>query len=225
MRPLTTILLAGALLGAPVSLPAQTPPGPDAPAPARPALTAPPAGVSAVPFRILDQDRLLRGSRLGQQILDGIHAAEQRLADENQRLFDQLAAEERALTEARPGLSPEAFRARADAFDARVELIRAERAQASQDLTSWSEGEAQRFFNAALPVLVQMMNEEGLLALLKPDTLILGSDWLDVTDAAIARLDAAAEAGSLPQDPQVPAPDPASHIDPAPEPAPAPQQP
>ena len=220
MYRLLTIFLAGALVCAPVSLPAQT-----APVQTVPALPAAPQGVSPVPFRILDQDRLLRGSRLGQQILDGVRTAEERLAVENQRLFDQLATEERDLTEARATLSADEFRARADAFDARVEAIRAERAQASQDLTSWSEGEAQRFFNAALPILVQMMNDEGLLALLKPDTLILGSDWLDVTDAAIARIDAALAAGTLPEGTPVPAPDPSPNLDSTPAPEAAPQQP
>ncbi|MCB1388850.1 MAG: OmpH family outer membrane protein [Rhodobacteraceae bacterium] len=209
MSRLWAILLAGALFGAPVSVSAQ----------AGPALPPPPQGVSAVPFRILDQDRLLRGSQLGQQILEGIRAAESRLAAENQRLFDQLAAEERALTDARATLSADEFRARADAFDARVESIRTERAQASQDLTQWSEREAQRFFDAALPVLVQMMNDEGLLALLKPDTLILGSDWLDITDAAIARIDAAVADGSAPAPTPEPPPDPAP---PAGDPVPAP---
>ncbi|WP_370343052.1 OmpH family outer membrane protein [Pararhodobacter marinus] len=180
-----TILLAGALLCAPVCVTAQTAgPAPDA-------LGARlPQGVSPVPYRILDQDRLLRESELGQEILAGIRAAEAELEAENQFYFDQLAAEERALTEARAGLTPEEFRTRADAFDARVESIRSERAQASQALARWSEGEAQRFFDAALPVLVQMMNDRGILALLKPDTLILGSDMLDVTSDAIALLDA-----------------------------------
>ncbi len=182
-RALLTILLAGALCGAPVAIPAQAPD-----------LT----GVSPVPYRVLDQDRLFRDSRLGQQILAGIRTAEQALEAENQQVADQLAAEERALTEARASLSPEEFRARADAFDVRVESIRAERAQISQQLTRQSEAEAQRFFDAALPVLVQLMSDEGILALLKPDTLVLGSDWLDITDAAIARLDAATTAPADP---------------------------
>lgn len=188
MRRLAVILLAGVLSGAPVLLSAQST---EAPADA-------PAGVSAVPYRILDQDRLLRGSRLGQEILAGIRAAEARLEAENQTLFDQLATEEQDLTDARASLDAEAFRARADAFDTRVESIRAERAQAAQALARWSEGEAQRFFDAALPVLVQLMNEEGILALLKPEVLILGSDWLDITDAAIARLDAIGAEGAQP---------------------------
>ena len=189
MTRLAAILLTGALICAPVSLFAQTNSSSSEAAPQLP--TATPRNLSGLPYRILDQDRLLRGSQLGQQILAGIRAAEARLEAENQTLFDQLAAEERALTDARASLSTEEFRARADAFDARVEEIRTERAQISQQLARWSEGEAQRFYDAALPILVDMMNDEGVLALLRPETVILGSDALDLTSEAIARLDAA----------------------------------
>jgi len=143
-----------------------------------------------VSFRILDEERLLRESRLGQQILAEIRAAEQALEEENQRISDQLADEERALTEARTQLSPEEFRARADAFDLRVEAIRAERNQRSVELARFSDSQAQGFFDTVLPVLTGMMDEAGLVALLKPDALILGTDWLDVTDDTIRLLDA-----------------------------------
>lgn len=182
-RALGPILLVGALLGAPIGMSTTA------------ARAQQPA--SAVPFRILDQDRLLHGSQFGQHILAGIHDAEQALQAENQRLFDQLAAEEQALTDQRPDLSPEEFRARADAFDAHVEEIRADRQRASEALTRQSEAQAQHFFDAALPVLVQLMNDERVIGLLKPDLLILGADWLDITDEAIARLDAAYAAGAL----------------------------
>ena len=152
---------------------------------------APAMSVSqTVPFRILDEERLLRESRLGQQILAEIRAAEQALEEENQRISDQLAQEERDLTEARTRLSPEEFRTRADAFDLRVEEIRAERNQRSVELARFSDTEAQRFFDTVLPVLSALMDEEGLVAVLKPDALILGTDWLDMTDSAIRRLDA-----------------------------------
>lgn len=141
-------------------------------------------------FRILDEERLLRESRLGQQIVAGIRAAEQALEEENQRIADLLAEEERALTEARAGLTPEEFRLRADAFDLRVEAIRTERNQRSVELARYSDAEAQRFFDTVLPVLAAMMSDEGLVALLKPDSLILSVDWLDITETAIERLDA-----------------------------------
>lgn len=183
-------VLAGVLLGAPVM--------PFA-AGAQQTLTA----NAPVPFRILNETRLLNESRLGRQVLERIDQARQALEAENQRLFDQLAAEERELTTQRASLSPEEFRARADAFDARVEEVRAERARTSDDLSRQSEAEAQRFFDAALPIMVQMMGDEGIIALLKPEALIIGSDWLDITDEAIARLDE-----TVPPEAE-PAPDPA----------------
>jgi Skp family chaperone for outer membrane proteins len=152
-----------------------------------------------MPFRMLDEERLFRESRPGQQILAGIRAAEAALEAENQRLFDQLAAEEQALAELRPSLSPEEFRERADAFDQRVESIRAERAQANQALLQFSEAEAQRFFDEATPILVQLMREDGVVAVLRPGAVILEAEGFDMTDRAIERLDAAL--GTTLQDP------------------------
>lgn len=143
-----------------------------------------------VPIRILDEDRLFRESRLGQSILEGLRAAEEALERENAEIFERLAAEESALTALRPSLSPEAFRSRADEFDRHVEEIRAERAERARQLARQSEAETQAFFQDALPVLVDLLGELGVVALFKPDVLILGTDWLDITDVAIRRLDA-----------------------------------
>jgi len=143
-----------------------------------------------LPIRILDEDRLFRESRLGQSILDGLRAAEDALERENADIFERLAAEESALTALRSSLSPDAFRSRADEFDRHVEEIRAERAERARQLARQSEAETQAFFQSALPVLVDLLGELGIVALFKPDVLILGTDWLDITDIAIRRLDA-----------------------------------
>ena len=174
MRRLAALLLAGALACAPVSLAAQDVP-------------------RAPTFRLLDEERLFRESVLGQRVLADIRAAELALEAENQVLFDQLSAEERSLTEARLTLPPDEFRARAEAFDTRVEAIRAERAERAADLTRQNEAAARAFFDAALPILVQVMNEAGVDVLLKPDLMILGPEWMDITDQAILRLDAATQ--------------------------------
>lgn len=189
------LILAGVLASAPaVSVFAQSPsPSPlpaQSPSPTAPAAAAQ-AAAPAMPLRMLDEERLFGQSRVGQRILAGIRAAEADLEAENQRLFDTLAAEEQALTDLRPTLSPEDFRARADAFDQRVESIRAERARANQALQQFSESEAQRFFNQAAPILIRMMEEEGIIAVLRPGAVILEVEGFDITDRAIARLDAA----------------------------------
>lgn len=142
-------------------------------------------------IRVLDQDRLLRESALGQALLAELREAEQALDRENQALADALAAEERALTDLRASLPPDAFRQRAEEFDRRVEAIRAERARLGQELARRYETEAQRFFETALPVLSALMAEQGIVALLNPNAVILGPDWFDVTSLAIERLDRA----------------------------------
>ncbi|MCC5999281.1 MAG: OmpH family outer membrane protein [Pararhodobacter sp.] len=172
---LRAILLAGALLGAPAISVAQEGGGQSG---------------TPIPIAVLDEDRFLRESQLGQQVLAGIRAAEEALEAENEEISDQLAEEERALTAARARLAPEVFRTRADAFAERVEAIRAERRARSEELARFSETEAQRFFEAAFPVLVELMNDEGIVAILKPDALIIALDFVDITSRAIARLDA-----------------------------------
>jgi Skp family chaperone for outer membrane proteins len=142
-------------------------------------------------IRVLDQNRLLRESTLGQALLADLRAAEAALEAENEALAQQLAAEERALTDLRATLPPDEFRARAEAFDQRVEAIRAERARLGQELARRYEIEAQRFFQTALPVLTQLMAEEGVVALLSPDVVLLGAEWLDLTPRAIERLNRA----------------------------------
>jgi len=168
------------------------------PALAQEQITSPTQLNSAVPvdpanitFRTLDQDRLLRDSRLGMQVLSAIQDAQRALEEENATIAAQLSAEEQELTQLRATLAPEEFRARADAFDARVEAVRAEREQRIQDLARQNEVEGQRFYDAALPVLERLMVEQGIVAVMRPDAMILGPDWLDITPLAIERLDAA----------------------------------
>lgn len=168
-------LLAAAALAAAVPLPAL------------------PQALTGPGIRVLNQDRLLRESRMGQELLADLREAEQALERENQALADTLAAEERALTDQRASLPPDEFRLRAEAFDRRVESIRAERARLSQDLARRYEAEAQRFFETALPVLTALMAEQGIVAILNPEAVILGAEWLDITDQAIARLDRATQ--------------------------------
>ena len=149
-------------------------------------------GALAGGVRLLDMERLLTESRSGQALLAELEAAEQALEAENQALADDLAREERELTALRPELSPDAFRARADDFDRRVEIIRSERARLAQELARRYDREAQRFFDAALPILEELMQDQGITALLRPEAVIIAADWLDVTGMAIELLDRAA---------------------------------
>ncbi len=143
----------------------------------------------AFTIAILNEERLLRESQLGQSILAALGEAERALEEENRRIAEALAAEERALTTLRGQLSAEEFRARAEAFDHRVEEIRAERARLAQELAERYEAETRRFFEQALPIIAEMARNEGVALILRPEAVILNADWLDLTDRVIERLD------------------------------------
>lgn len=154
------------------------------------ALLAAPAHAQDGSIRLLDQDRLYAQSEFGQRVLAELRSASNALNDENQRIASELMAEELALTEARATLSPEAFRTRADDFDARVEAIRSEQDEKSRDLQRRNEIEQIRFFETALPILLALMEELGVEAILDARAVIIGTEALDITDAAIERLNA-----------------------------------
>jgi len=68
----------------------------------------------------INQDRLYNESAWGKRAAQHLADISASLAAENRELEANLVAEERALTDARPTMDPEAFRKAADAFDARV---------------------------------------------------------------------------------------------------------
>lgn len=169
LRALRLVLFAGvAGLAAPVTLSAQPENG----------------------IRLLDEERLFRESQFGQSLRAEVQRIEAEIERENAELVAQLAEEERALTEERALLAPEEFRARADAFDQRVEAIRAERAARLRDLARETDAATQRFFEQVLPIIGVVMDEQGIVALLRRDTVVVSADWLDITPLVLERLDA-----------------------------------
>lgn len=113
------------------------------PAPA----TAQPLDLAGSPILIIDQERLFAESSLGGRISAEIEAATVALAEENRRIEAELIAEELDLTERRPGLPPEEFRALADAFDEKVQRIRSEQDNKDRELQQRREKEQQDFVN------------------------------------------------------------------------------
>jgi len=145
-----------------------------------------------------------------------LEAAAARLAAESKRIDAELEAEERDLTERRAEMEPEAFRALADAFDAKVVRTREEQLRKARELDARADAERQRFFEAALPVLLEIVREAGAVALLENRAIILSADAIEITDLALRRVDAtlgdgARDAGApahVPgQGPRAPAPD------------------
>jgi len=143
------------------------------------------------PVLTIDAERLLGESDFGQRVSDAFEMRARALAAENREIEAELLAEERDLTERRPELPPEEFRALADAFDEKVQRLREQQDQKERELAQFREAERQRFFQEVAPVLSDIVRERGALVILERRDVFLSADSIDVTDEAIGRLDTA----------------------------------
>lgn len=143
------------------------------------------------PILTIDQERLFADSMFGKAALERLKAGEEALLAENLRIEGGLEAEERDLTERRTTLPATEFRALADAFDVKVEGVRAAQRAKSTDLTTSFEADRRRFIEVALPTIGQLMQELGAVVVMDKQTVVVSLKQVDVTDVVIARLDAA----------------------------------
>jgi len=84
----------------------------------------------------------------------------------------------------------EAFRAEAEAFDAKVQRIRSEQDAKEQALSDSVEQGRTEFLNAATPVLAGLMIDSGAAVILQRRDVFLSASLVDITDEAIAAIDA-----------------------------------
>ncbi|SEN66184.1 periplasmic chaperone for outer membrane proteins Skp [Loktanella fryxellensis] len=143
-----------------------------------------------LPILTLNTERLYEQSRYAQQIRAGLDADTAALNAENDRIVADLTEEERSLTQRRPTLTPEAFRTEALEFDVRVQAIR--RARDAKELSLQQAQVTARtdFFAAAQQVIGTLMLERGAVVVLDERSVYLSLAAGDITDAAIARVDA-----------------------------------
>ncbi|WP_102108110.1 OmpH family outer membrane protein [Oceaniglobus roseus] len=196
--------------------------------------TAPAQGQTPpqMPFLIVDQDALFLRSAFGQRIRADVAARMDALAAENRRIESELVAEEQDLTKRRETMPADQFRKLADAFDRKVTATRSAQDAKSLAIERAGEEAQQAFFGQAGRILSALMRERGAVAILDGRTVLLATDAVDVTAAAVARIDAElgegqglavtdGAGGAAPQD-SAPQPDgPQDGSVPAPDPAPA----
>lgn len=144
----------------------------------------------ASPIVIVNQERLLSQSLYGQRIQREVEAAGAALAAENRRIEGQLTEEELALTERRALMTPEAFRPVAQEFDARVNDIRAAQEAKGRALQQQADAAQQAFFETAFPIFVEILRSRGASVLMDNRAVLLSVDGIDITEEAIALIDA-----------------------------------
>lgn len=142
------------------------------------------------PILTVDQDVLFAGSDWGKRTQRVLDEEGGKIEAENERLADQLSAEEATLTQQRGTMDPAEFRRQAEAFDTRATEVRRQRAQVVQDLNAWAEADRTAFYRAALPMMGEMMQERGAVAVLDRRTVFVSLDAIDMTQALVARLNA-----------------------------------
>ncbi|KIC48963.1 OmpH family outer membrane protein [Tateyamaria sp. ANG-S1] len=152
--------------------------------------TASPAQDVRSPILTIDSERFYRESVFGRRVLNEIEARTSALSEDNRRIEAELEAEEQALTDQRSDMAPEAFRALADAFDARVEAIRRDRDEQSREIADLLEQNRDRFLASAAPVLEEIMRDTGAAVILEQRSVYVSANAIDITDLAIERMDA-----------------------------------
>ncbi|WP_082899358.1 OmpH family outer membrane protein [Sulfitobacter sp. EhC04] len=140
------------------------------------------------PVLTIDSERVFQQSDFGQRV-----AAEEReklsaLESENREIEAQLETEERALTEKRAQMTPEAFRVLADAFDAKVQETRTAQDTKFRELSAQFDAERVKFQQAAAPVFEQLMREAGAAVILERRSVFASATVVEITEEAIALL-------------------------------------
>ncbi|ASM72515.1 MULTISPECIES: OmpH family outer membrane protein [Roseobacteraceae] len=159
----------------------------------QPAPTPAPAQRSAVqtPILTIDTERLFSQSAFGLRVAREIEERGAALSAENRSIEAELGAEEQELTEKRSAMEPGAFRVLADAFDQKVQDTRRAQEAKGRELSQLLEKEQIAFLNTAAPILESLMRDSGAGVILERRSVFLSANAIDITDAAIARINTA----------------------------------
>lgn len=153
-------------------------------------VAAPVAAQTVVsPVLTVDLDKLFAQSGYGKQVSARFDTAMQELRDENQRIVTALSQEEQDLTAERDTLDHDVFRAKADAFDAKVQQTRSERDTRQAEIEANRNRARSAFLDQAFPVLEEIARERSAAVVMDSRAVLLKADFVDITDEAIRRLD------------------------------------
>lgn len=142
------------------------------------------------PILTIDQERLFVETRLALRGTAEIEAEALALAEENRRIEEELSTEERVITERREGMTPEEFTSLANAFDEKVQRIRAEQDGKARALAARQEAARQAFFVEIGGILSDIVRERGADIVLDRRDVFLSADRVDITDEVIDRVNA-----------------------------------
>jgi Skp family chaperone for outer membrane proteins len=142
------------------------------------------------PILVVDSEQLYVGSAFGKRVARDQSRLSAALVAENVEIEQELSAQEQSLTERRATTPAADFRKLADEFDAKVQATRSRQLGKTQALTQLLEQQQVVFLQSAGPVLENLMRDAGAAVLLDRRNVFFSADAVDVTGAAILRIDA-----------------------------------
>jgi Skp family chaperone for outer membrane proteins len=149
-----------------------------------------PVATTDTPILTIDLEQLFQESRFGKAVVADYNAERRALANENRKIAEDLRAEELELTERRPDMDPEVFREEAAAFDEKARGIR-EAQDAKEGAIEDSLAQAQdEFVRVIQPILGEILTDRGASVIMHQQSVLLSLDRIDITKAAIDRIDA-----------------------------------
>ena len=146
--------------------------------------------VSRPSVLIVDSDRLYTETLYGLQIEADLLALQAEFQAENDAIADTLRREELDLTARRPDMSPEAFRAEAEAFDQKVQEVRRARDAKNGELLAARADARARFEERVQGIVAGIMLERGAAVVLEQRNVVLSVRSANITDDVIVRVDA-----------------------------------
>ncbi|MEM8537594.1 MAG: OmpH family outer membrane protein, partial [Pseudomonadota bacterium] len=139
---------------------------------------------------IIDRERIFVETLYGRRIAADLLALASELQEENDRIVESLTLEERSLTVRRPEMTPEDFRAEAEAFDAKVQEVRRVRDAKNVELQVANAEARARFEEQTQGIIANIMLERGAAMVLDQRNVFLSVRAANITDDAIVRIDA-----------------------------------
>lgn len=138
----------------------------------------------------LDQDALFARTKFGKALITAAEQEATALKAENRSIDATLEAEERSLTDRRAGLPLAEFRVLADAFDNKVEGLRAAQDAKSAAFSAKRDLAQQQFFQAVAPIIGDYMVAQGASAIVNKAAIVVSLGSIDITDEVIVQIDA-----------------------------------
>ncbi|WP_394182064.1 OmpH family outer membrane protein [Yoonia maritima] len=139
---------------------------------------------------IIDSDRIYFETLYGRRIAADLAAAAQEVQAENEQIVATLTEEERSLTQRRPDMAPEDFRAEADAFDDKVQEVRRVRDAKNIELQTKNAEQRTVFEDRVQGIIANVMIERGAVIVMEQRNVVMSVRAANITDDVIVRVDA-----------------------------------